>query len=154
MHCARHFAPRCRVGVLAVPKWHPPTAGGFAESFRVTVQGCPGLTPPLYPFGPVPRGREALFPTRPMLFASSQTCCRISLAVREAAFLNQCPRGSLLCCLQEVPSSLGFCVSWFAVLEFAGGLSWGFTLESWSSLNWLVTKFFPLERKEGLGANP
>ena len=34
--------------------------------------------------------------------------------------------------------------------SFLEGLSWGFTLVSWSSLNWLVTKFFPLERKEGL----
>ena len=35
--------------------------------------------------------------------------------------------------------------SFWSILE---GLSWGFTLESWSSLNWLATKFFPLERKE------
>lgn len=45
--CTRHFAPRCRVEVLALPKWDPPIAGGFAEPFQVTEQGCLGLTPPL-----------------------------------------------------------------------------------------------------------
>lgn len=81
-------------------------------------------------------GEGGFVPPGPMLFASSQTCCRISLAVREATFLNQCPRGSLLCCLQEVPSSLGFCVSWVCSFwSLLKGLSWGFTLESWSSLN-------------------
>lgn len=44
---ARHFAPRCRVELLALPKWDPPTARGFAEPFQVTEQGCLGLTPPL-----------------------------------------------------------------------------------------------------------
>ena len=53
------ICPQVQGGVLAVPKWDPPTAGGFAEPFRVPVQGCPGLTSPLC--WPCAQVREALF---------------------------------------------------------------------------------------------
>lgn len=52
--------PKCRVGVLAVLRWDPPAAGGFAESFQVTEQGCLALTPP-HSAWPQAQVREALF---------------------------------------------------------------------------------------------
>lgn len=112
VHCARHLPPSAGWGA-GCPKVGHPHSWRVCRAFS---SPCARLPWPHFPTLLALRPGEGGFvPPGPMLFASSQTCCRISLAVREATFLNQCPRGSLLCCLQEVPSSLGFSVSWFAV---------------------------------------
>ena len=121
---------------LRGPLWRGPE-GAVGEAEKVTR-------------GPAPRGGRlcstwayvvCLLPNLLQDFAGSEGS-RIPEPVPERLFIVLPSRSTfqpgILCQL--------VCSFW-SLLE---GLTWGFTLESWSSLNWLVTKFFPLERKEGL----
>ena len=66
---------------------------GFAEPFQVTQRGYLARPPLCLAQSP---GEGSIVQSRSTVFSSSQTCGRILLAERKAAFLNQCPRGAFL----------------------------------------------------------
>lgn len=126
----------------------PPQLEGLQSLFESLCKAALASLP--HSAGPAPRGGRlcstwayvvCLLPNLLQDFAGSEGS-RIPEPVPERLFIVLPSRSTfqpgILCQL--------VCSFW-SLLE---GLTWGFTLESWSSLNWLVTKFFPLERKEGL----
>ena len=78
------ICPQVQGGVLAVPKWDPPHPHHSWRVCRAFSSPCARLPWPHFPTLLALRPGEGGFvPPGPMLFASSQTCCRISLAVRK-----------------------------------------------------------------------